>query len=99
MNTDRGVLGFLKSHTLIYLLLKEPGRIIIDFPKAIRIANKPTYYDEWQRKSYMERLLDNLKWLFKYHEANKFYTLYGLDTVEGGEGCRVSRLFVFYAQS
>lgn len=46
---------------------------------ALKYASMPTYYPEKQRKSSLQRIKDNLYWLAKYKEPNRFYTLYGLD--------------------
>lgn len=46
---------------------------------ALKYSSLPTYYPEKQRKSSLKRIKDNLSWLVKYKEPNRFYTLYGLD--------------------
>lgn len=48
-------------------------------PKGLKQANKPSYFPEKERKKWIVRVKDNLVWLFRYKEVNKFYTLYGLD--------------------
>jgi len=54
--------------------------------KAIRtfwmILKNPeaqTYYPEEERKNRFRIFCDNLLWLFKYHEINHYYYLYGFD--------------------
>lgn len=84
MNTNSGFIGFLKEHTIIYLLLREPARIVVDFPKVLSVVRSESYFPEKERKSYLKRLMDNLAWLFKYREANYFYNMYGFDVVWEG---------------
>ena len=84
MNTNNGFISFLKEHTIIYLLLREPARIVVDFSKMLRVVRSEPYYPEKARKSYIKRLMDNLAWLFKCREANHFYNMYGFDVVWGG---------------
>lgn len=56
--------------------------------KALRrtkvIAEMPSYYPEFKRKSYNERLIDINEWAKRYGEVNEFYTLYGLD-IDGSD--------------
>lgn len=47
--------------------------------KINRIVNSPTFFPEYQRKSKLERYIDNYKWLFTYKRHNPSYNLYGLD--------------------
>ena len=93
MNTNSGFIGFLKEHTIIYLLLREPARIVVDFPKMLSVVRSESYFPEKERKSYIKRLMDNLAWLFKYREANHFYNMYGFDVV-GGEVIPKSMLII-----
>lgn len=83
MNTNSGVIGFLKEHTIIYLLLREPARIVVDFPKIFNVVRSKSYFPEKKRKNYMNRVMDNLIWLIRYRETNQFYNLYGFDVAEG----------------
>jgi len=52
-----------------------PYKILLGF----KIAKQPTYYPEYTRKSYLERVWDNVVWAFKYLEPNVYYNSYGLD--------------------
>ena len=45
------------------------------------ILNDPSIYPEKQRKTKAQRFKDNLVWLMKHHEINKYYNTYGLDVV------------------
>lgn len=47
--------------------------------RAIKCANLPTYYPEMERKGYVNRLWDNIKWTVKHMSVNSYYTSYGLD--------------------
>lgn len=47
--------------------------------KVKKIVNMETYFPELNRKSKLQRYLDNYKWLFKYCNINNFYNLYGMD--------------------
>lgn len=58
------------------------------------ILNDPTAYPDMVRKSKAQRLVDNVLWLLKNHEVNKFYNTYGLDVV----GFRKADDFVPYRQ-
>ena len=84
MNTNSGVIGFLKEHTIIYLLLRGPARIVVDFPKIFRVVRCKSYFPEKKRKRPMKRLMENLVWLIRYREANQFYNAYGFDVANGG---------------
>ena len=46
---------------------------------SLKYANGKTYYPEYQRKSYLARVLDNVKWACRHLEPNVYYTSYGLD--------------------
>ena len=46
---------------------------------AFKIAKQPTYYPEYKRKSYVQRVFDNVLWACKYLEPNVYYNSYGLD--------------------
>ena len=61
---------------------RTPFDIIRNLPGSVKMASKESFYKEYQRKPYPRRLMDNLNWLLKYKEANKYYTLYGMDTEE-----------------
>lgn len=52
---------------------------ILWFPMAFRYAMADSYFPEEQRKNVMIRILENVIWVLKYHRANGFYNLYGLD--------------------
>lgn len=43
------------------------------------MAVNASYYPECKRKPLLQRILENILWIVKYHRANTFYTLYGLD--------------------
>lgn len=45
------------------------------------ILNDPSVYPEMQRKTKRQRFKDNLIWLLKHHEVNRYYNTYGLDVV------------------
>ena len=46
------------------------------------VLNDPSVYPDMQRKSKSQRLKDNLVWLLKHHEINRYYNTYGLDIVD-----------------
>ena len=72
-------LRFIKNHTILYLMVKKPAKIVLGFPQILKIVKEESYFPEQERKSYLVRLIDNIIWLLKYREANRFYNLYGLD--------------------
>lgn len=82
MNENRKIFRFLKDHTILYLLIKEPAKIVLDFPKMLKVIDSPSYFPEKERKTRLVRFAENTAWLLKYHEANCFYNLYGLDIKE-----------------
>lgn len=45
------------------------------------IVHSPSLYSEFPRKSKRTRFLENLEWLLKYHNANRYYNLWGMDIV------------------
>lgn len=53
--------------------------IILWLPVAFSAAIAPSYYSECNRKSLVQRVIENVAWVLHYHRANTFYTLYGLD--------------------
>lgn len=46
-----------------------------------KVLNEPSVYPEKERKSKTKRLKDNLLWLIRNHEVNRYYNTYGLDIV------------------
>ena len=44
-----------------------------------KIAGQETYYPELKRKHRLIRIMDNIRWKFKYKETNEFYNSYGMD--------------------
>lgn len=46
---------------------------------AFKCAVGVSYFPECQRKNMFKRILENIFWVLRYHRANTFYTLYGLD--------------------
>lgn len=53
--------------------------IILWLPAAFSASAAPSYYPECTRKSAVQRVIENVAWVLRYHRANTFYTLYGLD--------------------
>lgn len=53
--------------------------IILWMPVAFLTAMTPSYYPELERKCAAQRISENIVWVLKYHRANTFYMLYGLD--------------------
>lgn len=68
-------------------LIADALSLFKQLPLAIRQSNCETYYPELERKPYYVRVIDNLKWLIRWQEANPFYTLYGLD-IKGKDNWR-----------
>lgn len=60
--------------------------IIIWLPVAVHMAFSESYYPELKRKNTVLRLVENVTWVLKYHRANTFYTLYGLDIAGSNDG-------------
>lgn len=59
--------------------LATPVRIIMGIPLAFRISNEESYSPDLERKNILARVRDNVLWLIKYREPNRFYNLYGFD--------------------
>ena len=57
-------------------------KAVLWIPKALNIADGETYYPEMTRKGKFKRFTDNILWILKYGEVNRFYNLYGMDVVE-----------------
>lgn len=72
-----------------------PARIIIGLPKAIKIANEESYNPEKKRKILPKRITDNILWLIRYHEPNRFYNLYGFD-IKNNKG--VEKSYINYLE-
>ena len=68
-----------KKWLSILNILEYPVRLPLSIIRGLKHAKQPSYYPELERKSYMRRLLDNIKWSAKNLEANDYYCLYGLD--------------------
>lgn len=55
--------------------------------EVLKLVNDPelskTYYPELPRKSKLSILIENLKWLAKHNEVNKYYYVYGFDRKNG----------------
>ncbi len=68
------------------------GRILSQLPTAIKQADNVTYYPGEIRKTRFSRKIDNIQWLLKNHEANMFYTAYGLDI----QGCTAPEQYMDY---
>ncbi|MBR3891582.1 MAG: hypothetical protein IKJ30_05905 [Bacilli bacterium] len=66
----------------IYRAVKTEIKDICNFFKLFRFLKEPSYYPERKRKNFFHRFVDNAVWLFKNHEINKFYNLYGLDIAD-----------------
>ena len=52
---------------------------IYNIPKAIKYSLSKSYYPEERNRSKLGCIVNGLGWLFRYHEPNEFYTLYGFD--------------------
>lgn len=50
--------------------------------RAIDVAKEESYYPEKKRKGLCKRIRENIRWVFKYNEVNRFYNLYGMDVKE-----------------
>lgn len=68
-----------------YSLLRTLKTVVFQMPNAIAQASAPSYYPEKERKPKSKRITENIQWLLKYKEVNRFYTLYGLDVVGAPE--------------
>lgn len=56
-------------------------RLFSELPLVFKILKQKSYFSEQKRKSKWIQFIDNISWLIKNNEANKFYHLYGLDVV------------------
>lgn len=52
---------------------------ILWIPMAFKYAMDNSYFPEQERKNVVIRILENVWWAIRYHRANGFYMLYGLD--------------------
>ena len=76
MNVKIRVKKCIKQAYAKYKWRKQVKKAIAE---AKQCALAPSYYPELELKSKHERIIENIEWAKKYGEANKFYTLYGLD--------------------
>jgi hypothetical protein len=53
------------------------------FCRHVRDRQTQTYYPEAKRKSAVQIMVDNIKWMINYGEINHFYYLYGFDRKDG----------------
>lgn len=74
MNIRKKIFKFLKA-------INREVDAMIGIPKAISICKGKTYYPDKKRKSRLEIVKDNVLWLLKFKEVNRFYYAYGLDVV------------------
>lgn len=64
----------------IRILMRVKDRIT-SLTEVVDVARMPSYYPEQKRKSFLRRVWENVLWVLKYAEVNKYYTLYGFDLV------------------
>ena len=67
------------KRSVIKEALKSPVRLVLGISDSLKVVNEQSYYPEDNRKNKFSRLKDNLSWLIKNKEANRFYNLYGFD--------------------
>lgn len=53
--------------------------ILRAFRKVLNNAKAESYFPDKERKPYLQKLSENLVYLFKYRSVNDFYLLYGFD--------------------
>lgn len=68
--------NILKS---LYRFLRRIAMVLRNAPFMGDVSNAPCYFCEKKRKGTLARYVDNLLWLIRKGEKNKFYTQYGLD--------------------
>lgn len=58
-------------------------KFIASWPRNLlqikKMIQKPSYYPELERKTSKEMWMDNISWMIKRQEFNKFYLSYGMD--------------------
>lgn len=62
-----------------YRIINGIIKRIINWFKIPIILKEKTYYPEKERKDFLKRYTENLIWIMKYVELNRFYNLYGFD--------------------
>ncbi len=62
-----------------YATLRRIFLVLRNLPFLGVVSNAPCYFDSLNRKSAFRRYFDNVAWLVKKGEKNRFYTQYGLD--------------------
>lgn len=63
----------------LYRFLRRIAVVLCNAPFMGGVSNAPCYFSEKKRKGVCARYIDNLLWLIKKGEKNRFYTQYGLD--------------------
>lgn len=63
----------------VHHILRAILNTFLQLPKAVSVALEKSYYPERRRKGALRRIAENLYWLLRYHEANVYYNVYGLD--------------------
>ncbi len=64
----------------MYKLIERGGYLLSSVVRIVAIAKSTnSYYPTLPHKSFLQKLVDLMKWFFRYGEANTFYYLYGFD--------------------
>lgn len=74
--TEKGLLSFFSA--LVKVLITVIWTVLW-FPVALKQAFNKSYFSEAQRKNVLVRIVENIYWVLRFHRANIFYNLYGLD--------------------
>jgi hypothetical protein len=73
----------MKLGTLITKAIQSLKYTRYDIQRVSRLVNDPklskTYFPEAERKSKLQIWSDNLLWLMRHKEVNRYYYVYGLD--------------------
>lgn len=81
MNKNSKTYKFVTQNQSVHLISREILWFFRGIPGIIRITNSSSYFPEYDRKKYFNRMFENLKWLLQHHECNEFYNLYGFDVI------------------
>lgn len=64
-----------------YHEIKGPFRFRKIAKNIFRVMHEKSFYPLLERKSWRQRLVENISWYFKHGEACKYYNVYGFDIV------------------
>jgi hypothetical protein len=82
MNPTNGIVALTQK-------LKYPGGLLLDFIKLVTNTDQ-SYFSKTERKSRWKIWRENILWIAKHHEINRFYYVYWLD--KKGNDCHHEKI-------